>query len=114
MSCLLCCPTCPSDTLKQPRKSLFLAYVYEITVPGPHSLRKAFVWFKVAVHVINIQHPRNVHFSNNYFITTAIYITAEILQNGIGDKNFVQIKMYYVTSRRGGRCVLPRIAVLAN
>ena len=30
---------------------------------------------KVVVHVINIQHPRNVHFSNNYFITTAIYIT---------------------------------------
>ena len=30
---------------------------------------------KVVVHVINIQHPRNVHFSNNYFITTAICIT---------------------------------------
>ena len=41
-------------------------------------------------------------------------VSAEILQNGIGDKNFVQIKMYYVTSRRGGRCVLPRIAVIAN
>ena len=32
-------------------------------------------WFKVAVYVVNIQHPRNVHFSNNYYITTAIYIT---------------------------------------
>ena len=43
-----------------------------------------------------------------------VQVQPEILQNGIGDKNFVQIKMYYVTSRRGGRCVLPRIAVIAN
>ena len=43
-----------------------------------------------------------------------LIVQPEILQNGIGDKNFVQIKMYYVTSRRGGRCVLPRIAVIAN
>ena len=28
---------------------------------------------KVAVHVI--QQPRNVHFPNNYFKTTAMYIT---------------------------------------
>ena len=46
--------------------------------------------------------------------TQTQYVQAEILQNGIGDKNFVQIKMYYVTSRQGGRCVLPRIAVIAN
>ena len=47
-------------------------------------------------------------------LTSVCMVESEILQNGIGDKNFVQIKMYYVTSRRGGRCVLPRIAVIAN
>ena len=57
-----------------------------------------------------------IHTALLQLVTTvrSVLVEPEILQNGIGNKNFVQIKMYYVTSRRGGRCVLPRIAVIAN
>ena len=47
---------------------------------------------------------------NKFVMLAACLLEPEILQNGIGNKNFVQIKMY-VTSHR---CVLLRIAVIAN